>query len=153
VNSRRPATVLRAVANWVNLSTPLGFAIAAVGRARVHKGPDHLWIAEGYRLGVPVAGAFTVGSVVIVKGRTLADLQTGTPLVLEHEATHAWQWAACLGLPFLPLYLLANAWSWARTRTWYAANSFEVWADLAKGGYAPAGPPQRMRRRDADRLR
>ena len=36
---------LRAIANWVNLSTPLGFAVALAGRARPRRGPAGLWIA------------------------------------------------------------------------------------------------------------
>lgn len=126
---------LRAIANWVNLTTPLGFAIAWAGRARPRRGPCGLWVAEGYRLGFPAAGAFTIGSVVIVPRGTMSSLLRRNPRLLEHEAAHARQWAICAGLAFLPLYAAATAWSRWRTGTAYAANLFEVGADLAAGGY------------------
>lgn len=133
---------VRAVANWVNLSTPLGLLLARLGRADLRRTPGGLWVAERHGLRFPDAGAFTVGNVVLVKNRSLAELEALFPDVLEHEAGHASQWACCLGLPFLPLYLLANAYSWARTGTVHSANFFEVRADLAKGGYqrSPARP-------------
>ncbi len=129
---------LRAVANWVNLTTPLGLLVASIGRAQISRGPRRLWLGERYRLRFPDAGAFTMGSVVIVPNGELATLTARHPGVLEHEAAHARQWACCLGLPFLPLYLLANLWSWLLTGTWHGANPFEVRAGLAKGGYVPA---------------
>lgn len=138
---------LRALANWLNLSTPLGLAIAAAGRARVTRGPDRVWVAEDYQLGFPKAGAFTVGSVILVPGGSLAALVERYPQVVEHELSHARQWAFCLGLPFLPLYLLASGWSNMRTGTHHGANFFELNADLAKGGYrAAAKRPIRLRK-------
>ena len=129
---------VRAIANWVNMSTPLGLVLANLGRAEVRPGPERLWLAEYYALGFPKAGAFTVGNVVLIPGRTIDSLASSCPEVLEHEAGHATQWALCMGLPFLPLYLLANAISWARTGTLHSANIFEIGADLAKGGYTRA---------------
>lgn len=126
---------LRSVLNAANLSTPLGLLVAAAGRARLRRGPEALLIAEGYRLPLPAAGAFTVGSVVIVPRGGLADLERRTPTVLAHEAEHAWQYAACLGLPFLPLYALASGWSWLRTGDPWSRNVFERDAGLAVGGY------------------
>ena len=58
--------------------------------------------------------------------------------MLEHESEHTWQYAYCLGLPFLPLYLLATTWSLLRTRDRASANFFEKQAGLALGGYPPA---------------
>ena len=55
---------IRAVANAVNLSTPLGLAVSAIGRARVRRGPRGLILAEHYVLPFPKAGAFTLGNVV-----------------------------------------------------------------------------------------
>ncbi|WIY82865.1 hypothetical protein [Propionimicrobium sp. PCR01-08-3] len=130
-----PAQRLRAVLNWVNLSTPLGFAVAHTGGARPHRGPGGLWIAEGYRLGFPKAGAFTIGNVITIPRATLRSLTTRNPRILEHEAAHSTQWTLCLGLPFLPLYGLAVTWSKWRTGTTYASNIFEVSAGLARGGY------------------
>ncbi len=124
---------VRGVANWVNLSTPLGLLVAAAGRASVAPGPRDLRLAGGYRLPFPVARAFTVGSVVVT-GRPVSWL-TDHPRLLTHEERHATQWACCGGLPFLPLYVAAMAWSWARTRDRARANVFEIRAGLADGGY------------------
>lgn len=128
------ATRLRSVANWINLSTPFGLAVAAAGRCRVRRGPRGLWLADGYAYGFPVAGAFTIGSVVVTSG-SFARLAVVRPELLEHEERHSWQWCAWLGLPFLPAYLAAMAWSWLRTGDRAAANAFEVRAGLTSGGY------------------
>ena len=129
------STALRAAANLVNLSTPLGLLIALAGRARLSGGPDGLLLAEHYRLGVPKAGAFTVGNVIIVPGLRLEELEQQRPGTTAHEAVHAWQWCYCLGLPFLIGYGLASAWSWLRTGHPACANVFESSAGLARGGY------------------
>ncbi|QGF24002.1 hypothetical protein [Raineyella fluvialis] len=142
---------LRTTANWINLSTPLGLLIAALGRSRLRRGPRGLLLAEGYRLSFPIAGAFTVGSVVITPG-DLEVLGVRLPRLLTHEERHATQWAAWLGLPMLPAYLLAMAWSWLRTGDQASANVFEVRAGLADGGYRAAGSGRPVRRR-ADRSR
>lgn len=139
----------RAAANVVNLSTPLGLAIASLGRAKLRRGPHGLFIAEGYRLSFPIAGAFTVGNVVIVPHGTLAGLESRTPKVLRHEDAHAWQYAYCFGLPFLPAYGIAMAWSQLRTGDRAAANFFEVQADLSDGGYQAL--PVRWPRRSTSR--
>lgn len=130
------ATRIRTLGNWVNLSTPLGLAVATLGGCRPRRGPRGLWLAEGYRLRFPIAGAFTVGSVLVTPGR-FADLATSRPALLGHEERHSWQWFACLGLPFLPAYLAALAWSWLRTGHPAYANVFEVRAGLVSGGYRP----------------
>lgn len=132
----KPSLWIRAVANTVNLSTPVGLAIAAAGRARFRRGPDGLVFAENYRLPFPIAGAFTVGNVVIVPRRTMAELAERHPDVVEHEDAHAWQYSYCLGLPFLGAYTAAMGWSWVRTGDRASANFFERQADLTKGGYS-----------------
>lgn len=121
-------------ANWANGSTALGFAIAAVGRARVATGPRGLYLADGYRLPIPVAGAFTVGNVVVSKG-DWEVLQREHSQLISHEEQHSWQYAACGGLPFLPLYAAALAWSWLRTGDFASRNVFERNAGLVMGGY------------------
>lgn len=131
----KPGLWARALANVVNLSTPLGVAVALIGRSRLRAASDGLIVAEGYRPNFPIAGAFTIGNVVIVPKRTLAELEAVNPQVLVHEDAHAWQYAYCLGLPFLPAYVAAMGWSWLRTGDRAAANFFEVQADLDKGGY------------------
>lgn len=130
--------------NFINLSTPLGIGIALLGGARPRPGPQGLLLAAGYRLGFPIAGAFTVGNVVITAGSAellLADHGR----MLRHESRHAWQYAACLGLPFLPLYAVAAAWSLLATGDVATANPFERLAGLADGGYPRR--PSRFRRR------
>jgi len=128
----RAALRLRQVANVVNLATPLGLLVALAGRARLRRGPEGLVLATGFRLPVP-APAFTVGNVVVLRLDDAALARR--PRLLVHESRHATQWAACLGVPFLPLYLLAAAWSWLRCRDVAARNVFERLAGLTDGGY------------------
>ncbi|NMD45760.1 MAG: hypothetical protein GYA85_03215 [Propionibacterium sp.] len=128
---------LRRAGNLVNLSTPLGLLIAAVGAARRRPGPNGLTLAEGYAIPFPPAGSFTVGNVVITP-LTFAALTARQPEVMEHEDAHAWQYLCCGGLPFLPLYALAAGWSWLRTGDVASANPFERAAGLARGGYREA---------------
>ncbi len=139
-----PRHWVRAVANAVNLSTPLGLLVSLIGRSRLRRGPNLIWYAERYRLSFPIAGAFTMGNVVIIPRRTADELSTHHPGVLDHEDVHAWQWAYCLGLPFLPSYAAALVWSWLRTGHIGSANFFEVQAGLATGGY-PDLPRRRLR--------
>nr|WP_212756071.1 hypothetical protein [Flexivirga aerilata] len=128
---------MKRIGNWLNGSTPLGLAVARVGGARVGPGPRGLRLASGYRLGFPVAGAFTVGNVVITSG-DWQQLQQDRPTLLEHEEQHSWQYLVCGGLPFLPLYAAALAWSWLRTGDYSSRNIFERNAGLALGGYREA---------------
>lgn len=131
----KPRHWARAVANVVNLSTPLGIIIAVAGGSSFARGEYGLVVAEGYQRSFPVAGAFTVGNVIIIPKRTRAELETAFPHVMDHEDVHARQYSYCLGLPFLPAYLVAMAWSWLRTGDRAAANFFEIQADLIRGGY------------------
>ena len=55
--------------------------------------------------------------------------------------------ACWLGLPFLPAYAVASAWSWARTGDPWSRNAFERRAGLAAGGYREARPRPLLRRR------
>lgn len=126
---------VRNLGNWTNLSTPLGLGIAKLGGAAIHRGPDGAFMAENYRLPFPVAGAFTVGSVVITSHPTWGEQERVVPGTLEHELNHTWQWTYCLGLPLLPLYGAAMGWSWLRTGDRASANFFERAADLELGGY------------------
>jgi hypothetical protein len=115
VESRR--TAVRQVVNAVTLATPLGLALARMGRATVVRGPDGLLLALGYRAVVPAprAPAVTVGDVVLL--RMGSEELAGRPELLVHEGRHAVQWACWLGpVGFLPAYLLASLWSWLRCR-------------------------------------
>lgn len=129
---------LRRAANWVNLSTALGLGIAAVTRTPVRRGPHGLYVGTGYRPPLPVAGAFTVGNVVLVRGGAPGGQPLAaalSPDLIRHEAAHATQYAALLGLPFLPAYALAAGWSLLRTGDPASRNVFERRAGLAIGGY------------------
>ena len=132
--SGRRGDRLRHVLNWVNLSTPLGLGVAAAGGARIRRGPRHCFLADHYRWRFPVAGAFTVGDVVVSR-HDLDRLMARRPSLLDHELVHSAQWAFCGGLPFLPLYLASMAWSWIRTGDRAARSVFERQAGLADGGY------------------
>jgi hypothetical protein len=130
----RRALRVRQVLNAVNGSTLCGLAIARLGGARLGKGPGGLVLATGYGLPIPKNLAFTVGNVVISRRALTSDR------MLQHEAKHATQWAACLGLPMLPLYGVASAWSWLRTRDYSSRNMFERLAGLDDGGYRERAP-------------
>ena len=135
--------------NTLNLTTPLGLALAAGARTRLRRGPEGLFIAEGYRPRLPAAAAFVVGNVVFTRGSARGLLDR--PALFGHEARHATQYAACLGLPFLPLYAAAAAYSLARAGNPGSRNPFERLAGLDAGGYAPAvhGPSRPRARRRA----
>jgi len=124
---------LRRRVNRLNGTTALGLAVARAGGARCRPGPGGVILAEGYRWGFPVAGAFTVGDVVVTRGDFDA-LCGRLPEVLEHERRHCAQYAV-LGLAFLPLYVVATAWSWLFLRDLARGNLFERWAGLRSGGY------------------
>lgn len=128
-----------ATVNWLNLTTVSGLAVARVSRCSIsHR--DRCFYAVGYRPRFPLAGAFTIGSVVIAR----------TPLderVWQHELGHVRQYAWC-GPMFVPLYGFAAAWSWVRTGDWWSRNIFERRAGLAAGGYVqrPARSLRKSRR-------
>jgi len=140
----RGRTWLRQAVNLINLSTPLGLVFAAVGAmaggARVHRGPQGLWLVAPYRPRFPggSARAVTIGNVVLVRMSVQEAL--AVPGLLVHEGRHATQYACWLGpAGFLPAYLLAAAWSWYHTRNFALRNGFEVHAGLVDGGYVRAG--------------
>ncbi|MFJ4169145.1 hypothetical protein ACIPY3_06505 [Paenarthrobacter sp. NPDC089714] len=128
-----PGQRLRQIANAVNLSTPLGLLVAAASRSRLSKGPRGLLIAAGYHWKIPHAGAFTLGNVIVY--RSPHGVAGANERLLAHEERHSTQYAWCLGLPFLPLYGVAAAWSMLRTGSPGLANIFERHAGLEAGGY------------------
>jgi hypothetical protein len=134
----------RVVANVVNLATPLGLLVALAGRCRLRRGPRGLVLASGYRLPVPANPAFTVGDVVLTR-REPGFLEQ-RPRLLAHEERHSWQYAACLGLPMLPLYAAAAGWSYLRGGDVAVHNPFERLAGLADGGYPEVSARRRRRR-------
>lgn len=119
--------------NWVNGSTPLGLLVARVGRAQVTRHERGMLLATGYELGIPRAGAFTVGNVVVSRhDRTWLEHR---PRLMAHEERHSWQYVACLGVPLVPLYLLAAGYSYLRGGDPAVHNLFERLAGLEDGGY------------------
>lgn len=136
---------VRTAVNAANGSTLLGLGVAALGRADVGRGPRGLLLATGYRLPFPVAGAFTVGDVVIT--RHDPGWWARRQRMLVHEERHSWQWAVTCGLPMLPAYAVAAVWSYARGGDWATYNVFETRAGLADGGYPLVSRRQRRLRR------
>lgn len=138
---------LREFGNWLNLSTPAGLLTAVLGRATITRAGRGLWHAEGYRLAFPIAGAFTIGNVILTP-RTFAELQAEFPNILVHEERHTWQYLCC-GAMFGPLYVAAMVWSFLGTGDRAAQNVFEVRAGLTDGGYRVVEEPRLPRRRPA----
>jgi hypothetical protein len=124
---------VKLVGNAVNLSTVAGVIVGVIGRAGFSRGPRGLVYATGYKLGFPVASAFTIGNVVLSKhDRAYFDAR---PVLVQHEERHSWQYFVLLGLPMLPLYLFAAAWSFLRTGCPASRNPFERLASLTDGNY------------------
>lgn len=130
---------LRQWINALNLSTLVGIALVKIRRGTLTTGPDGLVVATNVTRRFGFAGGVTIGNVIIVPEHIAL-----TPELLEHEAAHATQWAACVVL-FLPLYWLSCLWSWIRTGDYFSRNVFERRADLTKGGYVEQ--PTRSKRR------
>lgn len=149
-----PAERARRAANLLNLTTPLGLLVARVGGAHRRPGPYGLVLAERYRFGFPVAGAFTVGDVVIT-AHAFDALLRHNPALLAHEERHSRQYALACGLPYLALYTLAMGWSVVRTGDRASGNVFERGAGLLAGGYVerPVRPLAVSVRAAATRLR
>ncbi|GAA0378125.1 hypothetical protein GCM10009530_30920 [Microbispora corallina] len=127
---------VRQVVNYVNLSTPLGLCIARIGGATTRRGERGLVYAHGYRIPFPIAGAFTVGNVILTKHED--GYLEGR--LLDHESRHATQYAACVGLPMLLLYVAASALSLAICGHPASWNLFERLANLDDGGYPRVMP-------------
>ncbi|GAA4360717.1 hypothetical protein [Paeniglutamicibacter cryotolerans] len=126
------------MANWVNLSTPLGLALARATGCRLEPGRHYLHYALEYGKALPNARAFTVGSVLFFRP-PISDPPLHLRL-LEHEESHAGQYAWCLGLPFLPLYFATAGASLLLCGDPAALNPFERRAGLEAGGYGPRSP-------------
>ena len=124
----------RTVLTAVNGTTGAGLLIALAGGARIRRGRDGVLVAEGYRLPLPPATCFTVGSVILTRRSAQWLLAEERAELYGHESKHAVQYAA-LGPLFWPAYWLACGYSWTTTGSWGARNAFERWAGLAAGGY------------------
>lgn len=121
--------------NRLNLSTPVGLALARTAGCRISAGPHGILLAEGYAYRLPKARAFTVGNVVLLRGSVPTAPTAAFSHLLEHEARHSRQYAAFLGLPFLGAYALAAGWSMLLTGCPASRNPFERSAGLSDGGY------------------
>lgn len=129
---------VKLVVNFLNLSTFGGLLVALIGRARLSRGPRGLFYATGYKLGFPIAGAFTIGNVVLTKHHR--DYFDKRPDLVRHEERHSWQYFWLIGFPMLPLYAVAAGWSWLRTGDFASRNPFERLAGLVDGGYEERSP-------------
>ncbi|MFI1991458.1 hypothetical protein [Actinoplanes sp. NPDC020271] len=150
--------VARTVLTAANGTTGAGLLLALVTRTRVRRGRDGVLIAEGWRLPMPPASCFTIGSVIITRRSAEWLLAEDRAALLAHESRHAGQYAV-LGPLFFPAYWVACGWSYATTGSWGVRNWFERHAGLLDGGY-PEDLPLRpwVRRvwsggRNAQRLR
>lgn len=131
---------VRRVVNVLNLSTPLGFVLALLSRARFERGPYGVVLARCRPLPflAPRAMAVTVGDVVLLRASDQALARY--PRVVEHEARHSAQWALWLGpVGFVPAYLLSALWSWWHSGDFALRNPFERRAGLLEGGYIKRG--------------
>jgi hypothetical protein len=141
--SMRGRCRVRAAVNLVNGSTAAGVLVAVAGRARLRRGGDGLLVGAGYRLPVPVAPAFCLGNVLVIRGED--EPFRANRRLFAHEARHATQYAWCGGLSMLPLYGAAALVSWALTGDFGTRNVFERQAGLADGGYSPKPLRPRLR--------
>ncbi len=133
---------LRAAANWINLSTPIGLVLAHIAADGSRRTRSGVWLAHGYRLPVPAARAFTLGGVVLLREglpRIGVDPVGEVPRgLLDHEERHVTQYALFGGVLMPVLYLGAAGWSWLRTGDFASRNPFERAAGLSSGGYREA---------------
>ncbi len=130
---------LRSAVNWVNLSTPAGLLVALLGAGRPRRARAGLWLVHDYRLRVPPAPAFALGSVVLLRaplpGPGRDPVGSVSRRLLDHEERHATQYAWCGGILMPAAYLAAAGWSWVCTGDFASRNVFEQRAGLADGGY------------------
>ncbi|MCC3273173.1 hypothetical protein MUK71_06225 [Arthrobacter zhangbolii] len=126
---------LRRILNLVNGTTAAGLLAARAGRVPVRSGPGGLLLAEGWRLPLPRAAAFTLGNVILYRSRASRAFDAGPASdLLQHEARHSSQYAV-LGPAFLPLYFAAAGYSRLRAGDPASSNIFEILAGLSDGGY------------------
>ncbi|MEU4687187.1 hypothetical protein [Actinoplanes sp. NPDC023714] len=129
----------RSILTAVNGTTAAGLLIAKATGARLTKGPDGIYIAEGYRFAKPPASCFTVGSVIITKRTAEWLLDERRARLLKHESHHASQYAV-LGPLFWPAYWIACGWSITLTKSYGVRNFFEKRAGLGDGNYPEVLP-------------
>jgi hypothetical protein len=145
--------VARTVLTAANGTTGAGLLLALATRTRIRRGRDGVLIAEGWRLPMPPASCFTVGSVIITRRTAEWLLAEERAELLAHESRHAGQYAV-LGPLFWPAYWVACGWSFTTTGSWGVRNWFERHAGLHAGGYPEELPLRpwllRLLRRSGD---
>jgi len=78
----------------------------------------------------------------VVITRMDADALAAAGPLLAHQARHASQFACCVGLPMIPAYFAAAAWSWALTADFGVWPSSVPWRDaVATAARPPRTPP------------
>ena len=119
---------------WAAPTTLVGLTAGALtlasgGKAQVRRGAVEFhggfsrWFLERRIVG---ASAMTLGHAII--GRDRESLR----ICRDHEQAHVRQ-VERWGGAFIPVYLLASGWAWARGRHYYLDNWFEVDARRACG--------------------
>jgi hypothetical protein len=118
---------------WASPTTAVGLAaglltLCSGGRAQLRSGAIefHGGFSHWYLRRCAGAAAMTLGHVII--GRD-TDCLDGCR---DHEQAHVRQ-VECWGPAFIPAYLLASGWAWARGQHYYLDNWFERDARRACG--------------------
>ena len=119
---------------WAAPTTLVGLSAGALtlatgGKVQVRRGALEFhggfsrWFLERRMVG---ASAMTLGHAIIGRDRRCLDY------CRDHEQAHVRQ-VERWGGAFIPVYLLASAWAWARGKHYYLDNWFEVDARRACG--------------------
>jgi hypothetical protein len=121
---------------WAAPTTLVGLIVGALtlasgGRVQVRRGALEFhggfsrWFLETRVVG---ASAMCLGHAIIGRDRRCLDSSR------DHEQAHVRQ-VETWGGAFIPVYLLASVWAWARGRHYYLDNCFEVDARRASGDF------------------
>lgn len=137
---------VRQVVNAINLSTLTGLVLGLLGRAAFSSGPRGTILATSVKLPLK-ASAMTVGDVILTKKTKEKMLEREA--LLRHELRHTVQYAWCLGIVMLVVYVISAGWSLVLTGDPASRNVFERLAGLKDGNYKER--PIRLGRRRRNR--
>jgi hypothetical protein len=126
---------------WAAPTTAVGLTAGLLtlgtrGRVQVRRGALEFhggfarWLLERRAVG---ASAMTLGHVIIGRDPVCLDV------CREHEQVHVRQ-VELWGVLFLPAYVAASLWAWARGRHYYLDNWFERDARVRCGDKDPRRP-------------